>query len=136
MNRTFHLGDILSITHDRLVSPRLMDGIYDICNFLTQDNLFTHQLPRVHAECKAHLLTLYPALNEIPTVTDEDILAMKLVDGKPAKWWESWLAVQVAKYGEFLEVTPIPAGIHEYKNPITEAVEMVGPDKVIAIKEF
>lgn len=53
MKKSFHLGDVLSITHDRLVSPRHMEGVYDICNWLTQDNLFTHQLPRVHDECRA-----------------------------------------------------------------------------------
>ncbi len=135
--RTFHLSDILSITHDRLFSTRHMDGVYDICNFLTQDNLFTHQLPRVHAECKAWLLQLHPQLNEIPLVTDADILAMKLENGKPAQWWIPWLERQIEKYGEHLEVTPIPKGIHEYKNPITEAVEMVemmGPDKVIVLE--
>lgn len=132
--RRFHLSDILSITHDRLVSTRHMEGVYDISNFLTQDKLFTHQLTRVHAECKAHLFALHPQLNQLPLVTDEEILAMKLVNGKPAEWWNRWLDVQIARFGEFLEVTPIPKGIHEYKDPIEEAIEMVGPEKLIAVR--
>jgi len=44
--KDFHISDILSITDGRLVSTRHMDGIYEILNFMTGDNLFTHQLPR------------------------------------------------------------------------------------------
>ena len=32
-----------------------MDGIYDILNFLTGDNLYTHQLPRAMRECEPWL---------------------------------------------------------------------------------
>lgn len=48
---SFHIGDILSITTGRLVSPRHIDGVYDILNWMTGDNLFTHQLPRAAGEC-------------------------------------------------------------------------------------
>lgn len=134
LTKKFHLGAILSVTHDRLVALRHIEEIYEICNFLTQDNLFTHQLPRVHKECKAHLLALHPQLSDLPLVTDEDIHAMKLVNGKPAQWWKPWLDAQVSRFGEYLEVTPIPKGIHEYKDPIQEAIDMVGADRVITIK--
>ena len=127
MMKTFHLGAILSITHDRLVAPRRMDDIYEICNFLTQDNLFTHQLPRVHDECKAWLLTLHPQLKQIPMVTDEEAANL------PKGWWSGWLTAQVKDFGEYLDVSPIPKGIHQYRNPIEEAVEMVGQDKVIVV---
>jgi len=131
----FHISDVLSITHGRLVSTRHMDGIYDICNFLTGDNIFTHQLPRVISECKGWLLTLHPALHELPLVTDEEILAMKLVSGKPAEWWRLWVQAQIEHFGEYLDVEPMPKDIHEFKDPIAEAVEMVGKDRVIVAKE-
>lgn len=45
--KTFHLGDILTITTGRLVSPRHMEGVYDILNWMTgEDLLVTHQIPR------------------------------------------------------------------------------------------
>ena len=65
--KKFHLGDVLSITTGRLVSPRHMDGVYDILNFMTGDNLFTHQLPRASDECKPHLLAQFPQLAEVDT---------------------------------------------------------------------
>lgn len=50
--RNFHLGDILSVTTGCLLSPRRMEGVYDILNFMTADNLFTHQLGRRgHLRC-------------------------------------------------------------------------------------
>lgn len=127
MSKAFHLGAILSITHDRLVAPRLMDDIYEICNFLTNDNLYTHQLPRVHDECKAWLLHLHPQLNEIQPVRDADLAILG------HQWWKPWLAKQVAVYGEYLDVEPIPEGIHEYRDPIAEACEMVGRERVIVV---
>jgi hypothetical protein len=131
MKKTFHLGDILSVTHDRLVSPRHMDGVYEICNWLTQDNLFTHQLPRVHDECKAALLLQLPDLNELAKVSDDEAAILKKSD---PRWWESWLDRQVERFGMYRDVQPIPQGIHEYKDPIIEAEELVGKDRVIVIE--
>lgn len=121
--KEFHLGDVLSITTGRLVSPRHMDGIYDILNFLTGDNLFTHQLPRASDECKPHLLEQFPQLKEVDA---------SAVNGKNYK---QWLAKQVAKYGEKFTVKPIPNGAHEVKNPVEEVAEMMGdPNKVIVVE--
>ncbi len=70
MEKSFHLGDILSITTGRLVSLRHIDGVYDILNFMTGDNLFTHQLPRASRECAPELKKQFPALAEI---TGDDV---------------------------------------------------------------
>lgn len=60
--KLFHLGDVLSITDGRMMSPRHMDGIYDILSFMTGDSLFTHQLPRAMKECQPFLLKQHPQL--------------------------------------------------------------------------
>ena len=121
--KQFHLGDVLSITTGRLVSPRHIDGVYDILNFMTGDNLFTHQLPRASDECKPHLLAQFPQLAEVDA------------SGVNGKNHVQWLAEQVAKYGEEFEVKPAPKGAHEVKNPIAEATEMTGgPEKVIVVR--
>jgi hypothetical protein len=121
--KDFHLGDVLSITTGRLVSPRHIDGVYDILNFMTRDNLFTHQLPRASDECKPHLLRKHPQLAdiEVPELNESN--------------HKQWLAEQVAKYGEYLPVEQIPMDDHAVKNPIEEAVEMMGSaDKVIVVE--
>jgi len=63
--REFHLGDILTITTRKLVSPRGMEGVYGILNYMTNDNLFTHQLQRATKECAPFLLEQFPFLKEV-----------------------------------------------------------------------
>ena len=120
--RTFHIGDILSVTTGFLVSPRHMEGIYDILNFMTQDNLFTHQLPRASDEYRPYLLRQHPQLSDVnaSVVTREN--------------WQSWLAERVAEFGEQLPVELIPMDDHTFKDPLTEAIEMVGQERVIVIE--
>ena len=102
--KTFHLGDILSITTGCLVSPRHMDGICDILNWMTGDSLFTHQLPRACDECSGPLLAQHPDLAAIvpPESFGDD----------PEQGVARWLAEQVAVYGETREVAPLAADDH------------------------
>jgi len=55
MSRAFHLGDILSVTGDKLVAPRGMQGIYDLCGYLTRQSLHTHQLVHAQSNTTRHL---------------------------------------------------------------------------------
>ena len=121
--RTFHLGDILSITTGRLVSPRHMDGIYDILNWMTGDSLFTHQLPRAMDECQGPLLAQHPdlAAAEVP----EDFGGEGDVN--------RWLAEQVADYGETREVAPLADDAHERIDPITELQQMRPDAGIVAV---
>lgn len=136
--KQFHLGDVLSITTGRLVSPRHIDGVYDILNFMTGDNLFTHALPRASDECKPYLVAQFPQLvgAEMDSAIAElgDALKAKTDKAGAEKIVADWLAKQVAKYGEMFAVNSIPTDAHEVKNPIVEAAEMMGgPEKVIVV---
>jgi len=122
--RTFHLGDILTITTGALVSPRHMDGVYDILNWMTGDNLFTHQLPRAVDECQGPLLAQHP-----------DLAGIALPDfgtGKAAVY--AWLAEQVAVYGETREVTPLAPEDHTRMDPITELRKMAPHAEIITVE--
>ena len=137
--KEFHLGDVLSITTGHLVSPRHIDGVYDILNFMTGDNLFTHQPPRASNECKPYLVEQFPQLTtaEMDSAIAELDDALKSKSGKAEvkKVVADWLSKQVAKYGEMFAVKPIPTDAHEVKNPIAEAAEMMGgPEKVIVVR--
>lgn len=139
--KKFHLGDVLSITTGRLVSPRHTDGVYDILNFMTGDNLFTHQLPRASDECKPYLIEQFPQLDtpEMDFAVAELGKMLKTKSGKAdaEKLVAGWLAKQVAKYGEEFEVKPIPKGAHAVKNPIAEAAEMMGrPKKKVIVVQI
>ena len=47
MSRDFDLGDIPSITTGALVSPRHIDGVYDILDYMTGEQLFFDSGARV-----------------------------------------------------------------------------------------
>jgi hypothetical protein len=120
--RTFDLGDILSIADRRLVSPRGMAGIYDILNFMTGDNLFTHQVPRAIRECQPELLRQHPQLAAIDKGRK---LTAETVPG--------WLATQKRLFGNELPVAPLAQQVWTRIDPLLEAEAMVGKDRVVAI---
>lgn len=137
--KKFHLGDVLSITTSYLISPRGFDGVYDILNFMTGDNLFTHQLPRACNECKPYLVEQFPQLasTRMSSAIAKLRKALKPKTGKAdtKKIVADWLAKQVTKYGKMFVVKPIPSGAHEVKDPIVELVEMRSdPKKIIVVR--
>lgn len=113
--RQFHLGDVLTITTGALVSPQHMGGVYDVLNWMTGDNLMTHQLPRAADECKPHLLAQHPDLAgvEVPdfSAVDRDQVEDVVL---------TWLAEQVAIFGEYRDVAPLGAGEHTVIDPLAE----------------
>ena len=120
--REFDLGDILSITTGILVADRKMDAVYDILNYMTGDNLFTHQLGRAADECRPWLLRQHPQL--------EKVTAESLEDGR----YVGSMPVYIETHGSRLPVAPIPKDDHAVKDPIEELVDMVGADKVMVVK--
>jgi len=119
MIKELHLGDILSITGNKLLSPRLIEGVYDILNFMTGDSLFKHQLLRAQEVCKPILLKQYP---ELAKVDDSE------VNGEN---WGEWLDKQINQYGEYLAV--ISLNEWEHRDPLEELIDMVGEEKVIVV---
>lgn len=108
--KRFHIGDILSITTGALVSPEHVGGVYKILNWMTGDNLFTHQLPRAAAECA-------PSLRE----QFRDLAAVELPDGLSGEGpVYAWLAQQVEAHGEYRDVAPLPLADHTRIDPLTE----------------
>ena len=121
--RNFHLGDVLSITTGKLLSPRLIEGVYDILNYMTGENLFTHQLPRARDVCNPYILKQHPQLKAVKC------------DSITTSNWRERLAVLVSEFGETLLIEPLPKGAYTYVDPITEAEVMMGdPSKVIVLK--
>lgn len=116
----FELADILSITTGRLLSHRHMEGVYEILNHLTGDNLMTHQLPRAAETCRPALLAQHPQLDGVQPPDGMET---------PELW--TWLAEAEAAHGMRLPVTPIAAW--EHRDPIAELVEMIGADRVVPV---
>jgi len=99
--------------------------IYEVLNYLLDDNLFTHQLPRAGRFVKPFILEQHPQLEEWEGY-DEHINTEN---------WKEYVEKAHDLFGETLELEPVPNGVWNYKDPIQEAEEMVGKDKVISVTD-
>lgn len=91
--REFHLGDVLSITTHRMLSPRNMDGVVDIVTFMIKGVFYpSFGFLRASEICRTRLLEQFPQLREMD------------ISGVNERNYKKWLAKQVAKYGEKLLV--------------------------------
>lgn len=121
--REFPLDEVLTISTGRLVARRHMEAVYDVLNHLTGDNLFTHQLPRALDACLPLVLAQHPDLAEI---TGEQVPA-------DAEHIWPWVEAMEAKYGKTRSLTPVADW--EHRDPIEEACDMVGAEKVYVVPE-
>ena len=117
--RTFSLGAVLSVTTGRLLCD--LDTVSEILNWLCDDKLFTHQLPRAFKVARPYVLAQFPALAAIDA------------SGVDPTNWREWLAGQITIFGDAFEVRPLERGIWTYRDPVEEAQEMVGADRVVVV---
>lgn len=117
--RKFHIGDVLSVITNKILPPNGIGGLYNILNYMTGTSVFTHQLPRACEVCKPYILQQHPQLKEVDAseVTPENCL--------------EWCMEQAQKFGLYLEISPLPKGVFQRKDPYTELVEMAGKERVI-----
>lgn len=123
MTKDFHISDVLTITTGILVSRDGMDGVYQILNWLTGDMIYTHQIPRVMRECAPELLRQFPALGGVqkPTLGGEAACA-------------GWVAYQTTRFGKWLSVERMAGDDHTPIDPVQEAVQMFGKDRVFILE--
>lgn len=121
MKRTFHLGALLSVTTEHLVCE--IADVHALLDFMTGDNLFTHQLPRACDESKPALLRQFPFLAEVEF--PEGVRGEGLV--------REWLKEQAAAHGAWFEVEPLNASDHTHINALTELGMMAPHLEVIPI---
>ena len=119
----FHLRDVLCVTTGRMLSSDGMGGVYKILNFLTQDNLFTHQLPRANNEAAPWLLYRYPSLASVD-VSFLDNLPEDVNERRIAI--DAWIKALIAIHGEWFDLEPIPTEDHQRIDPYLELRTMVG----------
>jgi len=122
--KQFHIGDVLSITTGRLVSPEGMSGVQGILEWMADGPVWTHQLPRVADEAAPVLRTAFPDLATTEP-TDEE-----MVNKESA---EAWLESIVAEHGAYRDVPQMAPDDHAHIDPIAELSDMVGADRVIPV---
>jgi hypothetical protein len=111
--KKFKLGTVLSITTGTLFGS--IDDVYEILNYMTDDNLFTHALPRASKICKPCLLKQFPQLESVNT------------DNVGNANWKSFLEKQIEKFGLWFLVDSLAEQkiAYEKKNPIVELSDMM-----------
>lgn len=62
VSQKFKLGAVLSVTTGYLLCE--IGELYEILNFLTKENLYTHQLPRAAEYAKVHIAIAYPGIED------------------------------------------------------------------------
>lgn len=118
--KEFHIGDILSITTEILVSPRHIDGVHDILQWMTGEPLWTHQLPRATGECAPALRQQFP-----------DLAAVAVPDGLNSEDEVlAWLHEMEQQHGATRAVRCLAPQDHTSIDPITE-FKMKQPDAAI-----
>ena len=110
--RTFDLGSVLTVTTGRLFTE--MDNVYDILNYLSNDNIFTHQIPRVMKTAQSYVLARYPQLEGV----GQDVVINGWEDAK------TFLDSQKVVLGDSFALSPMPKEMCEHIDPIEEAIEM------------
>ena len=136
--KKFHVRTLLTVTTGRLLTKSQgardngIADLYDLLGWMTNDEPFTHQLPRFSKECEPWLLRWFPELaqaNESLWVLDQ-----KIKELGPENGVEFWLTnMLVIGLRADYDVPKIPRDDHQQKAPYDELVEMRGTDDGIVI---
>jgi hypothetical protein len=131
--KLFPLCDVLSIVTGRLCGK--MEGIYTILNHMTNDDLFTHQLPRVSRECCPWLLRWFPELKPCLATAkmDEWIARAPTCPEEGVRMWITEQKMMFPDIKDEYDVPRIPADDHERINFYDELVQMRGTDEGIVL---
>jgi hypothetical protein len=123
--KRFPLRDVLTVTTGRLISTGgNMDGLYNILNWMTDDNLFTHQLVRASEEAEPILFEDFPELKNIQVPEDLSDETKIL----------AWLDSIKEEFGTTRVVRRIPKEQHQNIDPITELLDMRPDAKILAVE--
>lgn len=121
--KEFHIGDVLTITTGIMVSPEGIGGVYQILDWMTGDQLFTHQLPRASDICEPILKGLYPEIAKVE-IPDASNVPESLIP----EFWIDWLAKKAAIHGEKIRVPKLTT--YTPIDPLEELITM-RPDATI-----
>ena len=106
---TFHLGDILSVIHGLVVSPRQMDGVVNMLRFMTEMPIcFSYEMGPALAVCKTLLRDQFPELATPEVAAAVERLRVQLKDERKNEKRRdlvlSWLDEQVSLRGAWHKV--------------------------------
>lgn len=140
--KSFPLRVVLTVTTGRLLTEPKgphdngIGALYELLNWITGDNLFTHQLPRAGRAARPWLLKCFPELipvNASMGNLDEWIQRDNTGGQEGIKMWLAELKLLFPGLREFYDVAPMPEGWTTI-DPLIEAESMFSKDKIIAVE--
>jgi hypothetical protein len=97
-----------------MVAENGIGDLYELLNWLTGDELYTHQLGRAADVCGPWLVEQHPVLE-----------CVTLPEGRPdARGWCDWLESTKAAIASELTLRPLPADRWTTRNPLDELLDM------------
>jgi len=123
MNREFHITALVTAATGTFICRDGFSALHELLDYMTGDELLTHQLVLAAGAIKPDLYEQHPWLSDVTgveTVKDEATL-------------ETWTAAAAARWGEWHRLVPNPAawGSHD---PIEDFVALGGRrDRVIPV---
>ena len=119
--KSFPIAKILNLADGRLLTS--IDDVYEFANFMTDDSLYTHQLPRAFRAIGPALKTQLPFLASPQFAKDQEMLTRSL-DGTPdaRAVINDWLKDMAGSYGAEHEVTPLAEWMRQ--DPVSELIQM------------
>jgi len=134
--KMFPLNVVLTVTTGRLLTTSNNPGdngigqLYEILNWITDDNLYTHQLARVAKECKPFLFEQFIELESVGVLWLDvlDALMKKHEAKKGIELWIDELKIKIPELKNEYNIPQMPKDKHEIKDPILEAEDMIKND--------
>ncbi len=121
---------VLSVATGRNMEDRGISGVYQVLNWMTGEQLFTHQLPRVGREAAPVLLA---ALPQLQAAVDDCEVVFKDADKVDVQAFNEYRERWVKTLGETLPVPKLNHTQHERIDAMSEAAEKFRPDQIIPI---
>jgi hypothetical protein len=141
--KTFSLRTVLTVTTGRLLTEPKgpndngIGDLYELLNWITGDNLFTHQLPRAGETAKPYLLKCFPELWPVCASLnslDQWIAKDRTGGHEGIKMWLTEIRMMFPEIKAAYDIAPLPDGwVHV--DPIIEAETMVGDRSKIIVLE-
>lgn len=123
--KEFLTVDVMSAASGFLLTDEGMGPIYRVLSFVTGEDVYTHQLPRVGKELQAALLSDRPDLEDV-----FDLIRTKTT----RETWRDVAAEIEQKLGLSMTLRRLSHDEHERIDPLSELAEKVHPDRIIPIE--
>lgn len=134
--RKFSLRAILQLTTRLYMGD--MSAIYQALNFLTGDDLYTHQLPRAMEECEKSVEEQFPQFHTEDFLEKLKMYQEVIKASDPGKGGadhqlitDGWIYSMEADYGKEFDLYPMLPYQYTHQDCLSELMDMVTPEKIV-----